>query len=144
MGKLEFNGEHPVILFAVSVACAYVVSPGRDYPGAVDPNQPQNWGFSSFYSADPNHSVALKPRYDAHFVPVKLCGRTHCVAGTPLLHVTNYQAAVEGAGASELLQRLRDVRFAEHITLMQLRTSWWRCRTSKRCRSQLSGSSCDL
>ncbi len=93
------SGEYPVILFAVSVACAYVVSPGRDYP-ADDPSHPELWGFSKFYSADPSRSVALMPRYNAHFVPVRYCGRTHCVTGKPLPLDSDYQAAVEGVGAT--------------------------------------------
>jgi hypothetical protein len=97
----SLSGEYPVILFAVSVASVYVVSPSRDYP-PDDPNHPERWGFSSFYSPDPNHSVALMPRYNAHFVPVKYCGRTHCVTGKPLPLDTDYQAAVEGSDASEL------------------------------------------
>jgi hypothetical protein len=96
------SGEDPVILFAVSVASAYVVSPGKDYP--ADPNQPQRWGFSKFYCPDPTRSVALMPRYNAHFVPVKHCGRVHCVTGKPLPLDTDYQAAVEGMDASELLR----------------------------------------
>jgi hypothetical protein len=94
------SGEYPVILFAVSVASAYVITPGRDYP-ADDPSQPQSWGFSKFYSRDPTRSVALMPRYNAHFVPVKYCGRIHCVTGKPLPLDTDYQAAVEGVDASE-------------------------------------------
>jgi hypothetical protein len=94
------SGEYPVILFAVSVACAYVVSPGRDYP-ADDASHPELWGFSKFYSADPSRSVALMPRYNAHFVPVKYCGRVHCVTGVGLPLDTDYQAAVEGVDASE-------------------------------------------
>ena len=85
----------------MSVASAYVVTPGKDYP-ADDPNHPELWGFSNFYSANPNRSVALMPRYNAHFVPVKYCGRTHCVTGKPLPLDTDYQAAVEGSDASEL------------------------------------------
>lgn len=94
------HGEYPVILFAVNVASAYVVSPGRDYP-ADDPDHPERWGFSKFYSNDPSRSVALLPRYNAHFVPVKYSGRVHCVTGKPLLLDTDYQAAVEGRDASE-------------------------------------------
>jgi hypothetical protein len=94
------SGEYPVILFAVSVASAYVITPGRDYP-ADDPSQPQSWGFSKFYSRDPTRSVALMPQYNAHFVPVKYCGRIHCVTGKPLPLDTDYQAAVEGVDASE-------------------------------------------
>ena len=110
------SGEYPVILFAVSVACAYVVSPGKDYP-ADDASHPELWGFSSFYSANPNRSVALMPRYNAHFVPVKYCGRVHCVTGRPLPLDTDYQAAVEGAGASEALQHV-----APSLTRTQLLT----------------------
>jgi hypothetical protein len=84
----------------VSVASAYVVTPSRDYP-ADDPSQPARWGFSSLYSPDPTHSVALMPRYNAHFVPVKYCGRVHCVTGKPLPLDTDYQAATEGVDASE-------------------------------------------
>ena len=94
------SGEYPVILFAVRVACAYVVSPGRDYP-ADDPSQPARWGFSKFYSPDATDARALMPRYDAHFVPVKYSGRVHCVTGKPLPLDTDYQAAVEGVDASE-------------------------------------------
>ena len=57
---------------------------------------------TSTYSADPNRSVALMPKYNAHFVPVKYCGHVHCVTGMPLPHDTDYQAAVEGVDASEL------------------------------------------
>jgi hypothetical protein len=62
------SGEYPVILFAVSIASAYVVTPGRDYP-ADDPSQPQRWGFSKFYSNDPSRSVALMPRHVTFFPP---------------------------------------------------------------------------
>ena len=135
------SGEYPVILFAVSVASAYVVTPGNDYP-ADHPHHPELWGFSNFYSANPNRSVALMPRYNAHFVPVKHCGRTHCVTGKSLPLDTDYQAAVEGTGASELLPLLCYVCFAElGLTGTQLRTSWWRCRPNRRCRLQSYGSS---
>ena len=87
------------------------------------------------------------PRNNAHFVPVKYCGRTHCVTGKPLPLDTDYQAAVEGVDASERLQRFCDVCFVEHrapcLTLMQLRTSWWCCHPNRRCRLQSSGSSAE-
>ncbi len=89
------SGEYPVILFAVSVASAYVVTPTRDY------SQPERSGFSNFYSSDPNRSVALMPKYNAHFVPVKYSGLVHCVTGRQLQHDTDYQAATEGVDASE-------------------------------------------
>ena len=99
------SGEYPVILFAVSVASAYVVTPGTDYP-ADNPDHPELWGFSSFYSPDPTHSVALMPKYNAHFVPVKYSGRVHCVTGKPLPLDTDYQAALEGVDASEWVNRV--------------------------------------
>jgi hypothetical protein len=94
------SGEFPVILFAVFVASAYVVTPCIDYP-ADDPNHPELWGFSNFYSTDPNRSIALMPSYNAHFVPVKYCGHVHCVTGRPLPRDSDFQAAVEGVDASE-------------------------------------------
>ncbi len=137
------SGEYPVILFAVSVASAYVVTPGKDYP-ADDPSQPRKWGFSSFYSPDPNHSVALMPRYNAHFVPVKFCGRVHCVTGRPLPLDTDYQAAVEGLDASESLLARALVTSApvSHDFVffrVQRRTSWLHYLPSKRCLLQLFG-----
>jgi hypothetical protein len=127
----------------VSVASAYIVTPGKDYP-ADDPSQPLKWGFSSFYSPDPNHSVALMPRYSAHFVPVKYCGRVHCVTGRPLPLDTDYQAAVEGLDASEsLLARALIVSApVSHDFVFvrgQRRTSWLHCLPSKRCQLQLFG-----
>ena len=49
------------------------------------------------------------PKYNAHFVPVKYSGRVHCVTGKPLPLDTDYQAAVEGVDASELLHMARAV-----------------------------------
>ena len=100
------SGEYPVILFAVSVASAYVVTLG-DY----DPNDPsQRQGFSKFYSSNPTVSKALMPSRDAHFVPVKYCGKVHCVTGLHLTHDTDYQAATEGVDASEAPACLRAIR----------------------------------
>ena len=135
------SGEYPVILFAVSVASAYVVTPGSDYP-ADDPDHPELWGFSSFYSANPNRSVALMPRYNAHFVPVKYSGRVHCVTGRPLPLDTDYQAAVEGVDASEFTM-ITVVLQTVTLFSLQLRTSLWRCRRSRLYPLQLCGSSAD-
>ena len=66
-------------------------------------------GLLQLLQPDPNHSVALMPRYNAHFVPVKYCGRVHCVTGRPLPLDTDYQAAVEGVDASEWLHMARAV-----------------------------------
>ena len=99
------SGEYPVILFAVSVASAYVVTLGSDY----DPNDPsQRQGFSKFYSSDPKLSKVLMPSHDAHFVPVKYCGYVHCVTGQQLSYDTDYQAATE-SDASEAPACLRAI-----------------------------------
>ncbi len=121
------SGEYPVILFAVSVASAYVVTPGKkDYPA--------DHGFSKFYSADSSCSVALMPNYNAHFVPVKHCGRTHCVTGLKVPHDTDFQAAVEGKDASERLSQSGSCAIIDtHALLLQLRTSWWLFRTNRHC-----------
>jgi hypothetical protein len=82
------------------------------------------------------------PRYNTHFVPVKYCGRVHCVTGWPLLLDTDYQAAVEGVDASEsLLARAlipnaplsHDFFFFREQRLM----SWLHYLPSKRCLLQL-------
>jgi hypothetical protein len=123
----------------VSVGCAYVVSPDEDY-AADDPR-----GFSMFYSDDSDHSVALKPRYNAHFVPVRYCGQVHCVTGRPIpLEYKNsdYQAAVEGVNASKRLSinfRFWCEVFLTHALLLQPRTNWWLCLLSRLCQLQWFG-----
>ena len=42
------------------------------------------------------------PRYNAHFIPVKMCGTSHCVSGLPLPHDTDFQAAVEGTAPAHV------------------------------------------
>jgi hypothetical protein len=101
--------EYPVILFAVSVSCAYVVTPATDYPLDA-PDHPELWGVSNFYSDNPKRSIALVSGYDAHFVPVKFCGRVHCVTGIALPPPsvdTDFQAATAGVDASEWLLMVR-------------------------------------
>ena len=62
---------------------------------------------------------SLMPRYNAHFIPVKMCGKRHCVSGQPLPHDTDFQAAVEGTAPHHVFT-------LTHIckVLMRLRTSW--------------------
>ena len=48
----------------------------------------------------------VQRRYNAHFVPVRYCGRAHCVTGASLPLDTDYQAAVEGVDASEWMNRV--------------------------------------
>ena len=91
-----------MILFAVMVASAYVVTPGRDYHPACSTSRD---GFSQFYSDNPKTSIALMPGYSSHFVPVKHCGKKHAFDETITLpYDTDYQAAVEDrASTQELL-----------------------------------------
>jgi hypothetical protein len=132
------SGEYPVILFAVSVASAYVVTPGRDYP-ADDPSQNERyWGFSKFYSPDPSRSVALMPRYNAHFVPVRYCGHVHCVTGKPLPLDTLFQAAVEGVDASEWRPACLRMRLMIFSRLQPRMSSLLRLR-NRRCPLQWCG-----
>jgi hypothetical protein len=97
------SGEYGVILFAVMVSSAYVVTPARDYP-ADDPQQPTRSGFSRFYNPDPQSSISLMPGYSSHFVPVKYCGQLHSVSGVQLPHDTDYQAVVEQQSSAWLLR----------------------------------------
>jgi hypothetical protein len=54
------------------------------------------------------------PWYNAHFVPVKYCGRVHCVTGRPLPLDTDCQAAVTGYAA--------DISFSRRSAFMLLET----------------------
>ena len=94
--------EYGVILFAVFMECAYVITPGRDYLDDMPPQDPADpkRGFSTFYSPDGQHAQALKPRYNAHFIPVKKTGWNHCVSGNPLPKYADFQAAVAGKDAT--------------------------------------------
>jgi hypothetical protein len=104
MGPPSPSGEFGVILFAVLVSAAYVVTPDRDYP-AHEPQHPSS-GFSGFYSPDPQKSIALMPGYSCHFVPVKYCGQAHAVSGAHLPHDTDFQAAVEQHASARTFQHL--------------------------------------
>ena len=58
MAPPNANGEYCVILFAVCIECAYVVTPARDYvldKGPQVPPDPSR-GFSTFWSKDPKHA----------------------------------------------------------------------------------------
>jgi len=116
------NGDYPVILFAVKVANAYVVSPDADY--VDDPSLPERWGFSRFYGARPDDARALMPMYNAHFVPVRHCGYTHSRTGEPLPHDTNYQAAVEAdATAHELVAYGHEQAIPVAVVWLQVRNA---------------------
>jgi len=89
------SGERCIILFAVSVSQAYAVAVEKDYRLVEDPNTPQLHGFSTFYSGDPSKAIALMPRCDAHFVPVKDYGYTHPRTRAPTAQYVGYQACDE-------------------------------------------------
>lgn len=75
------KGEFGVILYSCCVApFPYVITLEKDYDAEYHPDPPpfrrfaENFGFSSFYSENPERSKALKRLYNAHFVPVKYYG----------------------------------------------------------------------
>lgn len=92
-------------LFAVSVSQAKVITVADDYRLLEDDRTPHLHGFSNFYSGDPQLAVALAPKYDAHFIPVRWYGHTH--PRMPQIHTPvdiDYQAADEHeATAHELV-----------------------------------------
>ncbi|CUE68067.1 protein kinase, putative [Bodo saltans] len=95
------SGECPVILYAVSVSQAKVITPERDYRRHEDPNTPLLHGFSQYCSGNPNTAVALAPGCDAHFIPVKRYGRTHPLTGRATPRDVDYQAIDESSGTAE-------------------------------------------
>ena len=64
---------------------------------------------------------SLMPRYNAHFIPVKMCGTSHCVSGLPLPHDTDFQAAVEGTAPAHV------------FTLTHLKRGWCDCARAGDC-----------
>ncbi|CUG90901.1 tyrosine kinase, putative [Bodo saltans] len=95
------SGECAVILYAVSVSQARVITPERDYREVEDPSTPHLHGFSRYCSGDPDTAVALAPRCDAHFIPVKCYGRTHPLTGRATPRDVDYQAVDESSGTAE-------------------------------------------
>jgi len=59
------KGEYAMLLFAILVGNAYVVTQEKDYPHPHYPN------YSKFFSFDPCSSVSLMPGVQTHFVPTK-------------------------------------------------------------------------
>jgi hypothetical protein len=107
--KPAANGDCTVILFAVFLSSAYIVT-HRDYH-PDDPSTPLHLrGVSRFYSPDPQHAVALMPRYNAHFIPVKYFGKVHPVTGKPLIVDVDFQAAPEqDATGHELVLQVNSI-----------------------------------
>jgi len=74
------TGQQAVLLLATLVCLPYVITHDQDYTGqnmaARGPGGADFQAFSDFFSNDPLHAVALAPRYDTHFIPVKHYGHT--------------------------------------------------------------------
>ena len=109
-GPPNAAGEFGVILYAVSVSRAVPLTLGEHYRTPAEELNPaastaavvprRLHGFSRYYSGDAKVAPALSPNCDAHFVPVRHCGRTHPVDGaTPLPHDVDYQACPAGRQA---------------------------------------------
>jgi hypothetical protein len=108
----EHDGERCLILFAVSVSQAYAVTVEKDYRDEVIDGATQyqqvpdiQRGWSRFYVGnDRGRGMALEPRCDAHFIPVKHYGNIHPYTKVKLGHDVDYQAAPESeASAHEIV-----------------------------------------
>jgi hypothetical protein len=103
------NGDCFAILFAAFLSAPYVITQ-RDYHPDDSTCPTHLRGFSKFYSPDPQHAVALMPRYDAHFIPVKWFGKVHPVSGAALTTDVDFQAVrVEDATGHELVLQVSNV-----------------------------------
>ena len=86
-----------MILYALSVSRAVPITLGKHYRApakevAPAAGKPDLRGFSQFYSGDPEVAHALSPNCDAHFVPVRYCGRRHPIDNSMLPNNVFYQA----------------------------------------------------
>jgi hypothetical protein len=104
-------GECGVILYAVSLSRAVPVTLGRHYKPPGSEASPYFAGFSDFYSGNAALAPALSPNCDAHFVPVRHCGRRHPKdLAVALPHDVDYQACPEGAAEAHELVLLSHLR----------------------------------
>ncbi|CUG87604.1 WD40 repeat-containing protein, putative [Bodo saltans] len=94
------DGKSAVILYALSVSQAKVITPERDYREVEDPSTPHLYGLSQC-SGKPNTAVALAPGCDAHFIPVKNYGCSHPLTHLPTPRDVDYQAVDESSGEAE-------------------------------------------
>jgi hypothetical protein len=103
LGGANAAGEFGMILYAVSVAQTHVVTVAGDYRDASEEDaiSPLLHGFSRFYSGDAKHAVALAPKCDSHFIPVKYYGYTHPRTGGPVPSDVDFQAVSEDSGQAE-------------------------------------------
>ncbi|CUG93315.1 WD40 repeat-containing protein, putative [Bodo saltans] len=100
-GPEPANTERPVIMYAVSVSQAKVITLERDYRAVEDPSTPHLHGFSQYCSGKPNTAVALAPGCDAHFIPVKDYFNTHPITGIPTPRDVGFQAVDESSCEAE-------------------------------------------
>jgi hypothetical protein len=90
-----------MILYSLSVSQTHIVTVEHDYRDAEEEASVDAHlqGFSRFYSGASQHAVALDPKCDSHFVPVKYYGCTHPRTGQRVPHQgVDYQAVAEQSG----------------------------------------------
>ncbi|CUG90879.1 Hypothetical protein, putative, partial [Bodo saltans] len=95
------SGECSVILFAVSISQARVITPERDYRQIEDPTTPHLHGLSQYCSGNRDTTMALARGCDAHFIPVKNYGCIHPLTGVVTARSVDYQAVDESSGEAE-------------------------------------------
>jgi hypothetical protein len=106
MGGASQAGECGIILYAVSLGQTHIVTVEGDYRDASEEASiakicPTLQGYSRFYSNDPHHAIALAPKCDSHFVPVKHYGNVHPRTGVPVVGADlDYQAVSEHTQAA--------------------------------------------
>lgn len=99
----EATRECAMILFAVSVSQAHVITIEKDYRSREDATTPHLHGFSNYYvpkgKGKGEPAKALAAGCDAHFIPVKDYGYTHPrIPGETSPVYLGYQAADESSG----------------------------------------------
>jgi serine/threonine protein kinase/Leucine-rich repeat (LRR) protein len=88
------SDQHPatLILYACSVSQVYPVTVEADYRTATEDLGRDDFGMSRFYGKP------IKAKFDAHFIPVRDCGKCHPWDGTTSTiqgYFLDYQAATE-------------------------------------------------
>ena len=122
------DGEFAVILFACYLApFPYVITLQDDY----NARNAGPWdGFSSWFSADPNQSKSLKPLYNAHFAPVRQCGRQHPVTGQPLEYDPSAQvphkAILDFQACSNIDAEGHELILADHRQALPVAVLWYK------------------
>jgi hypothetical protein len=122
------DGEFAVILFACYLApFPYVITLQDDY----NARNAGPWdGFSSWFSADPDVSKALKPLYNAHFAPVRQCGQNHPVTGQPLAYnpiaQVPHAAILDYQACSNVDAEGHELILADHRQALPVAVLWYK------------------